>query len=135
MLRQYKVRASDQVGNERDWNFAERQSRYRSGRNLRRAAEIRLGGHCRLGMLGAPLRAWAAHVMLLGVIAVEQVGGDGTPEVSDGLSDGWFFSVLGHDTFPISRRVPLGSAFWSRRMSAWFRDMMRPNWLKFVATL
>src|SRR6476469_7873065 len=87
-------------------------------------------------MFGVPLWARAAHVMLLRMIAVEQLAGHGEPHVSDGLADGWGFSVLGHDTFPSSRRVPTaGSAFWSRSMSAWFRDMLGPNWLKFVTTL
>src|SRR4051794_24530340 len=82
-----------------------------------------------------PFRAGAAHVMPLGAIAGQQLRAQGAPEVGDGLADAWGFVLLGHDTFPSSRRVPTaGSAFWSRRMSAWFSDTMRPNWLKFVST-
>src|SRR4029077_14268091 len=104
-------------------------------RSLGHAAEVGLGHALGRGMLGAPLRAGAAHVMPLGAVVGEQLSGHGTPEVGDGLADAWGLVLSGHDTFPSSRRVPTaGSAFWSRRMSAWFSDMMRPNWLKFVTT-
>src|SRR5204863_5471035 len=86
-------------------------------------------------MFGLPLRTGTAHVMPLGAIIGEQFSSHGTPEVGDGCADAWAFVLAGHDTFSSSRRVPTaGSAFWSRRMSAWFSDMMRPNWLKFVTT-
>src|SRR2546430_580990 len=90
--------------------------------DLRHAAEIGFRRDLGLGMLGAPPRAGAAHVVPLGAVVGEQLRGYGAPEVGDGLADCGGFLVLGHDTFPSSRRVPTaGSAFWSRRRAAWFR--------------
>src|SRR4051812_23590292 len=65
-------------------------------RNLGHAAEIGLGNDA--GVLGVPLRAGAAHVVALGMIAVEQLTGHGEPEVSHGLADArCFFSLGCHD--------------------------------------
>ena len=73
-------------------------------------------------MLRAPLGAGATHIVLFGVVGTEQFGTHAAPQVSDGLADAWCFELAGHDTFPLSRRVPTaGSAFLSRSMSAWFR--------------
>src|SRR2546429_9221796 len=93
-----------------------------SGSDLRHAAEIGFGRDLGLDMLGAPLRAGAAHVVPLGAVVGEQLRAYGAPEVGDGLADCGGFLVLGHDTFPSSRRVPTaGAALLSRRRSAWFR--------------
>src|SRR3954451_14494797 len=134
MHRQYRVQRAEPNQGLAGTTRERRRWSGRLRRDLQRAAQIGLGGQAGLGVFGVPLRAGAAHVVPFGMVAVEELAGHGEPHFSDGLADGWFFSVLGHDTFPISRRVPSGSAFWSRRMSVWFRDMMRPNWLKFVTT-
>src|ERR1051325_48647 len=89
-----------------------------SGRD-RKATEIGFRGDLGLGVLGAPLRAGATHVVPLGLVAVEQLAGAGEPKVSDGLADARWVLPGYHDTFPSSRRVPTaGSAVWSRRKSA-----------------
>src|SRR5438309_6980023 len=83
-------------------------------RSLGHAAEVGLGADAAVGVLGAPFRAGAAHVVPLGAIVGQQLRAHGAPEVGDGLADAWGFVLLGHDTFPSSRRVPTaGSAFWS----------------------
>src|SRR3954447_16707051 len=134
MHRQYRVQRAEPNQGLAGTTRERRRWSGRLRRDLQRAAQIGLGGHARLGVFGVPLWTGAAHVVPFGMVAVEELAGHSEPNFSDGPADGWVFSVLGHDTFPISRRVPSGSAFWSRRMSAWFRDMMRPNWLKFVTT-
>src|SRR3954467_12664741 len=84
-----------------------------SGRSLGHAAEVGLGADAAVGVLGAPFRAGAAHVVPLGAVVGQQLRAQGAPEVGDGLADAWGVVLLGHDTFPSSRRVPsAGSAFW-----------------------
>src|SRR2546423_14901485 len=96
-----------------------------SGSDLRHAAEIGFGRDLGLGMLGAPLRAGAAHVVPLGAVVGEQLRGYGAPEVGDGLADCGGFLVLGHDTFPSSRRVPTsGCSFLLRPWS----DLVRGHY-------
>src|SRR5947209_4558247 len=125
------IRARPVRPNPKNGTSGERELR----RGLGHAAEVGLGADAAVGVLGAPFRTGAAHVVPLGAVAGQQFRTHGAPEVGDGLADAWGFVLLGHDTFPSSRRVPTaGSAFWSRRISAWFSDTMRPNWLKFVTT-
>ena len=120
MRPQYRAAAASRPNAAERMNKSGTETRFRP-RSLAMPPRSGSAVTARAGMLGAPLRAGAAHVVLLGAIAVEQVGGHGAPQVSDGLADARCFVLAGHDTFPSSRRVPTaGSAFWSRRMSAWF---------------
>src|ERR1044072_3844013 len=107
------------------WNWVREERGLR--RDLSHAAEAVFRHDGLAGMLGAPLRAGAAHVVLFGMVGTEKLGTHAAPQVSDGLADARCSVLASHDTFPSSRRVPTaGSAFSSPRNAAWFRSLCGP---------
>src|SRR5262249_12055893 len=84
-----------------------------------------------LGVLGAPARAGAAHVMKLGPVGVEQVLGEGVPECRGGPAEARSLAAgLGHDELPnaIDRRPR--PAPWSRGRAAGVTAMVGADSLK-----
>src|ERR1700674_2004063 len=91
-----------------------------------------------MGMLGAPLRAGAAHVVPLGTVGAGEVGGQRLPQVGESLAQARSrggkrrggasrsFDGVGHDEHPVDRPATR-LAIWSLPGAPGFIRMIGPN--------